>query len=226
MENNKRQRSSARKAITTSIKTARTYLDTEADLNKIESKLKDLAALLRSKQNTLEELDIKILDSCEVEEELDREATETNEYQTNIFICLAEIESALAKLRINSNSMYTESRLHYSGSRSSSPTIPRRTHLRRPQLSMEPFDGNPLLYRSFMDSFESSIDSDEGLSNVDKFLYLKGLLKGKALNTIQGLSLTTENYKEAMQLLKSGYGDKKNTNFYFLQPNFTFETGY
>ena len=66
-----------------------------------------------------------------------------------------------------------------------------------------------LEYQTFMDSFESSINSNERLNNVDKFLYLKGLLNGKALHTIEGLSLTEENYSEALQLLKNRFGDKK-----------------
>ena len=84
-----------------------------------------------------------------------------------------------------------------------------RNHLRLPKLNMESYDGNPLTYRSFMDSFESSVDSDSQLSCIDKFLYLRGLLKGKALSTIAGLKLTNENYNEAKELLRSRFGDEK-----------------
>ena len=59
-----------------------------------------------------------------------------------------------------------------------------------------------------MDSYESSINSSEQLTDIEKFLYLKGLLKGRALNTIEGLSLTDANYKEALNLLETRFGDK------------------
>ena len=64
-------------------------------------------------------------------------------------------------------------------------------------------------YQTFIDSFTSSIDNDEDLSKIDKFTYLKGALKGKAKNAIEGLSTTAENYDEAISLLKTRFGDKK-----------------
>ena len=54
-------------------------------------------------------------------------------------------------------------------------------------------DGNLLDYPSFIDSFKSSVDSDPDLSDIDKFAYLKGLLEGRALSTIKGLSITKSN---------------------------------
>ena len=84
-----------------------------------------------------------------------------------------------------------------------------KRHARLPKISIATFDGNPLQYQSFMDSYESSINSSEQLTDIEKFLYLKGLLKGRALNTIEGLSLTDANYKEALNLLETRFGDKK-----------------
>ena len=80
---------------------------------------------------------------------------------------------------------------------------------RLPKLDMEPYDGSPHKYQLFMDSFESSVNSNHRLSGIDKFLYLRSLLKGRALSTIQGLSLTGENYVSALQLLKARFGDEK-----------------
>jgi hypothetical protein len=56
---------------------------------------------------------------------------------------------------------------------------------------------------------ESIIHANKSLSNVEKFYYLKGLLKGKAANTIEGLSMTNDNYVSAIDLIKSRYGSKK-----------------
>ena len=47
------------------------------------------------------------------------------------------------------------------------------------------------------------------MSDIDKFLYLRGLLRGKALSTIAGLKLTSENYGEAKELLRARFGDEK-----------------
>ena len=46
-------------------------------------------------------------------------------------------------------------------------------------------------------------------SDVDKFNYLKSLLHGSAAETINGFSLTKENYCEAIKLLKERYGNKQ-----------------
>ena len=85
----------------------------------------------------------------------------------------------------------------------------RQRHIRRPKLEIEHFDGNPIDYPSFIDSFRSSVHSDQELNDVDKFAYLKSYLKGRALNTVKGLAMTEANYKEAMELLEKRYGDKK-----------------
>ena len=178
-----------------------------------QAKLTGLRGLLRAKGETLGDLDSQILTTCE-EEDVDTEAEETTQYQTEIFTCLAEIENALSRCHIGASDVLLD-RTRPS-SRTSSPErsehlamTASRNHLRLPKLNMESYDGNPLTYRSFMDSFESSVDSDMRLSSIDKFLYLRGLLKGKALSTIAGLKLTNENYNEAKELLRSRFGDEK-----------------
>ena len=42
-----------------------------------------------------------------------------------------------------------------------------------------------------------------------KFNYLKTALRGQALSAISGLSLTAENYKQAIDILKKRYGNKQ-----------------
>ena len=176
------------------------------------AKLAGIAGLLRVKGATLEDLDNKILATCD-EEDVDTEATETTDYQTEIFTCLAQIETGLSRCRLGPPDVTVRSRNSSrcsSPERHDSPSAPSsRNHLRLPKLNMETYDGNPLSYRSFMDSFESSVDSDTRLSDIDKFLYLRGLLRGKALSTIAGLKLTSENYGEAKELLRARFGDEK-----------------
>ena len=45
------------------------------------------------------------------------------------------------------------------------------------------------------------------LSGVQKFNYLRSFLDGEASHAISGLSLSNENYKEALDLLKNSYGN-------------------
>ena len=57
------------------------------------------------------------------------------------------------------------------------------------------------------DSFESSIHTNEQLSHVDKFSYLRNVLKCTVKTTIAGFSLTSANYNAAIELLEKRYGN-------------------
>ena len=75
-----------------------------------------------------------------------------------------------------------------------------------PKLEVRKFGGNVSEWQEFWDSFESAIDRNETLAEMDKFSYLRGLLIESARSAIAGFSLTSANYKAAMQLLKKRYG--------------------
>ena len=64
--------------------------------------------------------------------------------------------------------------------------------------------------------FQATIDDSE-LHDVTKFTSLKGLLEGEAKNLIDGLSLTQENYNNAVSLLKERYGRKELVIFTHIQ---------
>ena len=57
-----------------------------------------------------------------------------------------------------------------------------------------------------IDTFKAARDSDCALDAVQKFQYLRSQLSGDAAKVIEGLALTSVNYKEAMTLLRERYG--------------------
>jgi len=61
-------------------------------------------------------------------------------------------------------------------------------------------------FRTFWDTFESAVDSNPELTNVEKFSYLVSLLEGSALRAIEGLPVTEENYDSAVDILKKRFG--------------------
>ena len=63
-------------------------------------------------------------------------------------------------------------------------------------------------WQEFWDSFESAIDRNATLAEVDKFSYLRGLLVEPGRSAIAGFALTWANYKVATDLLKKRYGKK------------------
>ena len=63
------------------------------------------------------------------------------------------------------------------------------------------------MFQPFWEIFDSSVNSNPNLDKISKFSYLKGLLRDKSSNAILGLLLTSENYDEAVTLLKSRFGE-------------------
>ena len=78
--------------------------------------------------------------------------------------------------------------------------------VRLPKLSLPKFDGSVLSFTGFFELFESSVDTNTSLSEVQKFSYLRGCLTGEASRSIEGLALTGANYAEAIGILKKRYG--------------------
>ena len=56
-----------------------------------------------------------------------------------------------------------------------------------PKLDVRKFGGKISEWQEFWDSFESAIDKNEALADVDKFSYLRGLLIEPARSPLQGL---------------------------------------
>jgi len=77
-----------------------------------------------------------------------------------------------------------------------------------PKLSLPTFDGNVLNWNDFYESFSVCINN-RGLTDVERFQYLKSSLIGDALLILDGLPLNAANYTVAMDLLKSRFGSKR-----------------
>ena len=92
------------------------------------------------------------------------------------------------------------------------PTVPAMpsanmsARVKLPKLEVQKFKGSVFKWQEFWDGFESSIHSNTGLSDVDKFSYLKGLVEEPARSAISGFALTAANYRSAIDLLKRRFG--------------------
>ena len=78
-----------------------------------------------------------------------------------------------------------------------------------PKLTVKRFTGEITAWSTFWESFESSIHQNTGLSNIDKFNYLSSLLESTAADAISGLAITSNNYEEAISVLKRRFGNKQ-----------------
>ena len=81
------------------------------------------------------------------------------------------------------------------------------TTVKLPKLDMTIFSGDKLRWTEFWDSFECAIHTNKKLSDIEKFNYLKNKVSGEAKSAILGLTLSKENYKIAVEILKDRFGN-------------------
>ena len=83
------------------------------------------------------------------------------------------------------------------------------SHVKLPTLELPKFDGDISKWETFWDSFRSTVDENETLSDVDKFSYLKSFLSKSAADALEGYAVTSANYSEAVTTLKRRFGNKQ-----------------
>ena len=60
-------------------------------------------------------------------------------------------------------------------------------------------------WTAFWDSSSSAVHTNDRLSEIDKFNYMRSLLDGSAYEAIAGLALSAANYGEAVEMLKKRF---------------------
>ena len=87
---------------------------------------------------------------------------------------------------------------------------------RLPKLELPKFSGNYLEFTSFFDKFLAVVDESE-LPAITKFTYLQSLLTREAFASINGLTVTDDNYPVAKEILTKRYGRKERIIFSHIQ---------
>ena len=88
--------------------------------------------------------------------------------------------------------------------------------VRLPKLELPIFDGEVVQWPAFWDQFEAMVDNSE-IPDVSKFVYLRSLLKGEALSAIIGLTLSSQHYIIAKDILRYHFGRKERIIFALIQ---------
>lgn len=81
--------------------------------------------------------------------------------------------------------------------------------IRLPHIDIPQFDGNLLEWLTFKDTFVALVHNNKGLSDIAKFTYLLGKLKGDAKNTIGHITLSDAGYQKAWKDLNSRYDNER-----------------
>lgn len=81
-------------------------------------------------------------------------------------------------------------------------------NIKLPKLSIPMFYGDSSQWLNFWNSFESAIHNNDSLSKIDKFNYLRAHLGSIAASTIEGFSLSNQNYDIVIALLTERFGKR------------------
>ena len=88
----------------------------------------------------------------------------------------------------------------------STPSTVYHNASRLPKLTLPTFNGDPLQWETFWDSFDAAVNSSIGLSNMQKSTYLCAQVHGEAARVIAGFPLTNSNYTHSIALLRERFG--------------------
>ncbi|KOC58698.1 hypothetical protein WH47_09025 [Habropoda laboriosa] len=170
----------------------------EVDIDDIETRKTKLEESYQAFLKT--QLEIEIL-AEETQLDSDQEL-ERSRFEEHYFKCAKVINQRLRALSVNQTTSEPGTPSSHSGStRNSNITINHGNTL-LPKIEIRPFDGNPIDWYSFHDTFQSLVHNDVNIPAVQKFYLLKNSLRGSVATIIEPLTASEENYKVAWELLK------------------------
>ena len=133
------------------------------------------------------------------EGELTSEIKQADAFKEGIYMAMIKIDKRVSKAGVIATRRSPESH------EAIIPWAGDRVNLSK--LELNPFSSDITTWTTFWESYESAIHNSRDLSDIDKFNYLNSLLKGAAHEAIAGLSLTSANYREAIDILKKHFGN-------------------
>lgn len=96
-------------------------------------------------------------------------------------------------------------------------SINSKPNVKLPKIEIPKFAGDIKQFKTFNDMFTSLIHENDCLCDIEKFNYLLSFLQGEALNLVQRINLSSENYKTAYDLLTKKYDNPRVIAFAHLQ---------
>ena len=172
-------------------------------------KISQLKRSLEEKLQTLTKCDEEIL-SLVPEGDIEEEIVRADEIKERLYNALSLLESSSqpASSPTNASPVAIEPSTA-TDSPDVDPGSPRGAKVRLPKISLPRFSGDPLKWTTFWDSYQSAIHLNPDISKVDKFNYLRSLLDHTALDSIDGLTLSSANYQQAIDILSKRFGNKQ-----------------
>ena len=196
---------------------------------KARNRLARIEKVLKEKSELIHDLDEKIIAVCKVED-IEKEIEEAEDLKMRVMDAIEAISlgsppttplisNASSNLAQGSSTIFispsspagsysaaTPSPQQPQGNTGIGTEAPKAARTKLPKLTLRRFRGDVTQFRTFWDTFESTVHSNPGLTKIDKFSYLVSLLEGSASRAIEGLPVTEENYDSAVEILKKRFG--------------------
>lgn len=177
------------KSLVTSLNLIKAFVDDyneETQADQVPVRLENLIKLWSDYNNVQSELET--LDEAAIDDHLkERTALESAYYHVKGFL-----------LAHNKNELNQS--LH-SSTQFEPQFLPSTSQVRLPDVKLPVFDGKLENWLNFHDLFVSLVHSSVGLSNIQKFYYLRSSLSDTALQLIQTIPISANNYPVAWNLL-------------------------
>ena len=175
----------------------------EPDLNVQEIEL--LREKLLIKEKEILDVETKIESLIDDLDELQKELESREEYRDQIIELKIQLMNKIEKVKAPNNESRNASQQRAENSRTE---ITNKNSVKLPKIVIPHYDGSPENWQEFWSQFDITVNQNNALSKVEKFVYLRSLLKPPALTVIQGLALSEANYETALDLIKNRFGKK------------------
>ena len=120
-------------------------------------------------------------------------------------LTFAKLDRALSKVPPIESFSTLSVKEHTNETRNSSNPV----KIKLPELVIKKFSGNILEWQSFWDQLSSEIHQKDYISDIDTFNYLNSFFCDSVSATIRSLSLTSENYHQAIEMLEERYANQQ-----------------
>ena len=140
-------------------------------------------------------VDGKMLEVLKEEQGICNEIESSSDIRLYIQEFIFQIDSILKEINISeerssNNSANFSVKSEVNGFQENSFSNRSNSNGKLPDLSIKRFNRNPIKFQSFFDSFREAIHEKYSLKSIRKFNYLRTFLRGPAVASIFGLSLT------------------------------------
>ena len=136
-----------------------------------EDELMAILESLKDKQSDLNKINRGIVELLS-EGELENEVTQSDEIDMNIRLGIQKTSKVLKSTKSKDKEL------------ESNTTAIKTPGMKLPKFTLAAFNGDPLRWTSFIETFDAAVDSQENLSVIEKFSYLTGHLEGPATDCV------------------------------------------